>query len=156
MVSSYVFLFNNNNLWIIVMQHPTKLQLHGHLPNISKTTQIRQTRHTGYCWRSKNELTSNVFLQTPLHGCASVGQPTRIYRQQLCMDTGCSLEDLPEVMGHRDEWWERERESGKSMLAAWHVDDESFSYILSSIPFKHQQFIHDHIVLSNYSYNIIC
>ena len=37
-------------------QHPTKQQLHGHLPPISKDIQIRQTRHAGYYWRSKDEL----------------------------------------------------------------------------------------------------
>ena len=40
---------------------------------------------------------------------ASAGWPTKMYLQQLCTDTGCSLENLPGVM---------ERESGKSMLAA--------------------------------------
>ena len=39
----------------------------------------------------------------PLHGCASVGQPTRTYLQQLCTDIGFSLENLPEVIDDRDE-----------------------------------------------------
>ena len=30
-----------------------------------------------------------------------------IYLQQLFTDTGCSLEDLPEALDDRDEWWER-------------------------------------------------
>ena len=30
-------------------QGPTKQQLYGHLPPISKTIQIRQTRHAGHC-----------------------------------------------------------------------------------------------------------
>ena len=51
---------------------------------------------------------SNVVLWTPLHGCASVGRPARTYLQQLCMDTGCSLEDLPEAMGDRRMASERE------------------------------------------------
>ena len=33
-------------------QHPIKQQLYGHLPPISKTIQIRRTRHAGHCWRS--------------------------------------------------------------------------------------------------------
>ena len=74
-------------------QHHTIQQLYGHLRPISKTIQIRQTRHPGHCCRSKDEL-----QWTPSHGRASVGQPTRTYLQQLCMDTGCSLEDLLEVM----------------------------------------------------------
>ena len=32
------------------------------------------------------------------HIHASVGHPSRTYLQQFCMDTGCSLEDLPGVM----------------------------------------------------------
>ena len=46
------------------------------------------------------------------------------YLQLLCMDTGCSLEDLPEVMKDRDEWWEREPK--KSMLTVQHDDDDDY------------------------------
>ena len=41
-------------------QHPTKQQLYGHLPPITKTIEIRRTRHTGLCWRSRDELISDV------------------------------------------------------------------------------------------------
>ena len=33
-------------------QHPTRHQLYGHLPLITKTIQIRRTRHARHCWRS--------------------------------------------------------------------------------------------------------
>ena len=79
-------------------QHPTRLQLYGHLPPITKTIQVRRTRHAGHCWRSKDELISDVLLWTPTHGCARVGRPARTYIQQLCEDTGCNPEDLPEAM----------------------------------------------------------
>ena len=46
-------------------QHPTKHQLYGHLPPITKTIQVRQTRHAGHCWRSKDELVSDLLLWTP-------------------------------------------------------------------------------------------
>ena len=46
-------------------QHPTRHQLYGHLPPITKTIQIRRTRHAGHCWRSKDELISDVLLWTP-------------------------------------------------------------------------------------------
>ena len=46
-------------------QHPTKQQLYGHLPPISKTIQIRWTRHAGHYWRSKDELISNILWWTP-------------------------------------------------------------------------------------------
>ena len=42
---------------------------------------------------------------------------------QLRTDTGCSLEDQPKAMDDRDGWREREREFGKSMLAAGHDGD---------------------------------
>ena len=43
-------------------QHPTRHQLYGHLPSITKTIQVRRARHAGHCWRSKDELISDVLL----------------------------------------------------------------------------------------------
>ena len=37
-------------------QHPKKHQLYGHQPPITKTIQVRRTRHAGHCWRSRDEL----------------------------------------------------------------------------------------------------
>ena len=74
-------------------QHPTKHQLYGHLPPITKTIQVRRTRHAGHCWRSRDELISDVLLWTPTHGRSKAGRPARTYIQQLCEDTGCSPED---------------------------------------------------------------
>ena len=91
-------------------QHPTRLQLYGHLPPITKTIQVRRTRHAGHCWRSKYELISDVLLWTPAHGCARVGRPARTYIQQLCEDTGCNPEDLPEAMNDREKWRETVRD----------------------------------------------
>ena len=39
-------------------QHPTRRQLYGHLPPITKTIQARRTRHAGHCWRSKEVMCS--------------------------------------------------------------------------------------------------
>ena len=91
-------------------QHSTKQQLYGHLPPITKSIQVRRIRYTGHCWRSRDKLINNVLLQTPSHGQAKAGQPARTYIQQLCADTGCRLEDLPEAMDNRDGWRERVRE----------------------------------------------
>ena len=91
-------------------QHPTRLQLYGHLPPITKTIQVRRTRHAGHCWRSKDELISDVLLWTPTYGCAKVGRLARTYIQQLCEDTGCNPEDLPEAMNDREKWRERVRD----------------------------------------------
>ena len=46
-------------------QHPTKHQLYGHMPPITKTIQVRRTRYVGECWRSREELISDVLLLTP-------------------------------------------------------------------------------------------
>ena len=76
-------------------------------PPITKTIQVRRTRHAGHCWRSKDELISDVLLWTPTYGCARAGRPARTYIQQLCEDTGRNPEDLPEAMNDREKWRER-------------------------------------------------
>ena len=91
-------------------QHPTKHQLYGHLPPITKTIQVRRTRHAGHGWRSRDELISYVLQWTPSYGGAKAGQSARTYIQQLCEDMGCSPEDLPEAMKDREEWRERVRD----------------------------------------------
>ena len=115
-------------------QHLTRLQLYGHQPPITKTIQVKRTRHAGHCWRSKDELISDVLLWTPAYGQAKAGRPARIYIQQLCEDTGCSPEDLPEAMNEREKWRER------VMLAARHDDDDDdddvYLLILSFLFFK--------------------
>ena len=85
-------------------QHPTKQQLYGLLPPITKTIQVRRTRHAGHCWRSRDELISDVLPWTPSHGRAKTGRPARTYIQQLCADPGCSLEDQTEAMDDREGW----------------------------------------------------
>ena len=92
-------------------QHPTKQQLHGHLPPISKTIQIRP-RYVGHCRRKNGEHISDVLLWTPLHRRAGLGRLARSYQQWLCTDTGYSLEDLQTIETNG------EGESGKSMLTA--------------------------------------
>ena len=91
-------------------QHPTRHQLYGHLPPITKTIQVRRARHTGHCRRSRDELIRDVLLWTPTHGRAKAGRPARTYIQQLCEDTGCCPEDLPRAMNDREEWRERVRD----------------------------------------------
>ena len=91
-------------------QHPTKHQLYDHLPPITKTIQVGRTRHAGHCWRSRDELISDVLLWTPTSGRAKAGRPARTYIQQLCEDTGCDPEDQPEAMNDREKWRERVRD----------------------------------------------
>ena len=100
-------------------QHPTKHQLYGHLPPIMKTIQVRWTRHAGHCWRSRNELISDVLLWTPTYGRAKAGRPARTYIQQLCEDMGCCPEDLPEAMNDREKWRERVRDIRTTSTTWW-------------------------------------
>ena len=100
-------------------QHPTKQQLYSHLPPITKTIKVRRTRHTGHCWRNRDELISDVLLWTPSHGRAKSGRPAHSYIQQLCEDTGCGSEDLPEAMNDREGWWETVRDIHTDGTTRW-------------------------------------
>ena len=100
-------------------QHPTRRQLYGHLPLITKTIQARRTRHAGHCWRSKDEIVSDVLLWTPAFGQSKAGRPARTFIQQLCDDTGCNPEDLPKAMNDRETWRERVRDIRASRTSWW-------------------------------------
>ena len=51
-----------------------------------------------------------VLLWTLTYEWAKAGRPAHTYIQQLCEDTGCSPEDLPEAMHDREMWQERVRD----------------------------------------------
>ena len=95
---------------VLAANIPQGHQLYGHLPPITKSNQVRRTRHAGHCWRSRDELIRDVLLWIPTHGRAKAGRPARTYIQQLCEDTGCCPEDLPRAMNDREEWRERVRD----------------------------------------------
>ena len=105
-----------NKSW---QQHPTRHQLYGHLPPITKTIQVRRTRHAGLCWRSRDELIRDVLLWIPTDGRAKAGRPAQTYIQQLCEDTGCCPEDLPRAMNDREEWRERVRDIRAASTIWW-------------------------------------
>ena len=105
----------NKSWW----QHPTKKQLYGHLPPATKTIKIRRTRQVGHCWISRDKLVSDVLLWTPSHGQAKAGNPARTYIQQLCVDTGCTPEDLPKAMDNREGWRERVRNIRADSATWW-------------------------------------
>ena len=119
-----------NKSW---QQHPTRHQLYGHLPHITKTIQVRRTRHAGHCWRSRDELIRDVLLWIPTHGRAKAGRPVRTYIQQLCEDTGCCPEDLPRAMNDREEWRERVRDIRAASTIWWwwwwHISLESVTRV---------------------------
>ena len=146
---------NNTRMLQVILnkswrQHPTKQQLYGHLPPITKTIKIRQTRHAGHCWKSRDELISDVLLWTSSHGRAKAKRLTWTYIQQLCADMGCSPEDLPEAVDDREGWGERVRDiRADSATWWWWWNFYMFSYYeklsCSFNPF---------IVLINYSKNL--
>ena len=100
-------------------QHHTRDQLYGHLPPITKTIQVRRSRHAGHCWRSRDKLISDVLLWNPTYGRAKAGRPARTCIQLLCEDTRYNPEDLPEAMYDREKWRERVRVIRASRTTWW-------------------------------------
>ena len=99
-------------------QHPTKQQLFGHQHPISRTIQIRRTRHAGHCWRSKNGPISDVVLWTPSQILED--QFEHIYRSSV------RTQDVIQRIS-RKRWiidTNGKRESGKSILTVRHDVDE--------------------------------
>ena len=77
-------------------------------------------RHAGHCWRRRDRLISHILLWTPTHGGTSLGRLGKTYINQLFVDTGCNLVDLPGTMRKTDD----EKESGNSLLSAPFDDDD--------------------------------
>ena len=105
-------------------QHPTRHQLYGHLPHITKTIQARRTRHTGHCWRSRDELISDVLLWTPTYGRAKAGD-----HLEHTFSSYVRIRDVA-LKTCKRRWTigkSGERVSGISVLPAWH-DDDVFIY----------------------------
>ena len=59
----------------------TTTKEYSHLPPITTTIKIRRTRQAGHCWKSKDELISDVLLWTPSHNRAKAGRPAGSYIQ---------------------------------------------------------------------------
>ena len=103
----------NKSWW----QQPTKQQLYGHLPPI--TIQVRRSRYAGHCWSKTDELISEILLWTLSHGQANAERLARTYMQQLCADTGCSLENQSGVLEDREGWQERVKEIRADATTLW-------------------------------------
>ena len=117
-IKVYIYIYILNKSW---RQHPTRHQLYGHLPPITKTIQVRRTRHAGHCWRSKDELISDVLLWTPTYCQVKAGRPAWTYMHQLCEDMGCNPEDLPKAMNDKEKWQERVRDIRPSGTTWWYI-----------------------------------
>ena len=84
--------------------HPTKARLYGPLPPVSHTIRERRTTFAGHCWRSKDELVSDLLLWQPRHGKANRGRPRKTYISQLLEDTQLQRDNIEAVMSDREEW----------------------------------------------------
>ena len=99
-------------------QHSTRHQIYGHLPLITKTIQVRRTRHAGHCWRSREVLISDV----PPHMAGQKQDNQHEYTFSSCV----RIRDVALKTGQR-RWTigrSGERGSGISELTAQHDDDD--------------------------------
>ena len=107
-----------NKSW---QQHPTRHQLYAHLPPITKTIQVRRIRHAGHCWRSNDELISDVLLWTP-------HMAKQKQDDQLKHTYSSSVRIRIVALQPRQKRWMigrgGERGSGISVLVARHDDDD--------------------------------
>ena len=102
-------------------QHPTRHQLYGHLPPITKTIQVRRTRHAGHSWRSKVELIRDVLLWTP-HMAVQKQDDQHEHTFSSCMRIRDAV--LRTCLGRWTIGRSGERGSGISVLPARHDDDD--------------------------------
>ena len=121
--NKFLHLYKFINSWFSSKPKIPKILLflmeYGHLPPITKTIQVRRARHAGHCWRSKDELVSDVLLWTPTYGQAKAGRPARTYIQQLCEDMGCNPDDLPEAMNDWEKWREMVKDIRAGGMTWW-------------------------------------
>ena len=106
-------------------QHPTRHQLYGHLPRITKTIQVRRTRHAEHCWRSKDELISDVLLWTPHMAVQKQDDQLELTYSNYVRTQDVNLKTC------RRRWMigrSGERGSGISVLAAPRDDDDDDLY----------------------------
>ena len=110
-------------------QHPTKQQLYGHLPPITKTILVRRTRHARHCWRSRGEFISDVLLWIPFH----MDEQRQGDQLEPTYNSSVSIQDV--TLRTCQERWAIEKGSGRgsgiSVLMARHDDDDS-CHLLSS------------------------
>ena len=97
-------------------QHPTRHQLYGPLPPITKTIQVRRYRLAGHCWRNRDELISDVILWAP-HMDDQLEHTYSSYVR--IRDVALKTCQRRWTIGRSGERW-----SGISVLAARHDDDE--------------------------------
>ena len=90
-----------NKYWNLYL---TNKELYKNIPKISDTIRKQQLRFAGHCWRSKDELASDLLLWNPKHGKGSRGRHRKSYIDQLKEDTMLNIEELQTAMNDRNEW----------------------------------------------------
>ena len=101
-------------------QHPTKQQLYGNLPPITKTIKIRRTRHARHCWRNREKWVK--------HFCGPLHMDKQ--RQDVQLEPTHSSSVPIQDVALKTCWkqWTigrcGERGSEISVLIAWHDDDD--------------------------------
>ena len=113
-------------------QHPTKKQLYGHLPSVTKTIKVRRTGHAGQCWRSRDEIIM-MHSYGPLHRDEQ--------RQDVQLEpTYSSSVTILDVSWKtcRGQWTigrGSQRESEIVMLIGWHDDDDDDDILCTPLKF---------------------
>ena len=100
-------------------QRPTKQQLYSHLPPITKTIQVRRTRHAEHCWRSRDEHISDILLWIPSYGRAKA-------KLEPIYNSSVSVQDVA-LKTYRERWtieMDGKRVSERSVQALRHDDDD--------------------------------
>ena len=102
-------------------QHPTRHQLYGQLPPITKTIQARPTRHAGHCWGSGDELINDVLFGRP-----HMAEQKQDNQLEHTYSSYVRIRDVV-VKTYQRRWTigrRGERGSGISVPAARHDDDD--------------------------------
>ena len=82
------------------------------LPTILFTIRERLLSFSGHCWRSKNEVASDLLLWETKQGKGSVGGQTRIFVDLPEADIGVPRDCLPATMDDSVGWRKRAMEMG--------------------------------------------
>ena len=77
--------------------HSNKESLFGKLVQITSVIKERRTGFAGHCYRSKDEVVSDLILWPPKHGKAKVGRPSKSYTKQLTEDVIVNLRTSQEL-----------------------------------------------------------
>ena len=111
-------------------QHLTRHQLYGHMPPITKTIQVKRTRHAGHSWSNRDELISDVLLWTP--HMAGQKQDDQLEHK---FSSYVRIRDVALKTCQR--WWtigrSSEKGSGISVQAVRHDADDDGSKFLGEI-----------------------